>query len=301
MSKTTSTPQKASRMRRSHPLSATFNRYSFRLLGRGFPKLMSWWALRLWSQTHRFEPPAREQRLQLRASECSLIVSGLEIKAWSWGSGPSVLLVHGWNGRGMQLGRFVDPLLTAGYQVITFDAPGHGQSEGKHTHLLQIRDVILALAKQHGDFHAAIAHSFGVAALSAAMKNGLHITNAVAISSPGGLSNLIGRYCASMRIPDATEQYLRQRLRLRLGATLWEQFAHSYPLDTGMERSLIIHDKDDEWVDWQESEQLSQCWPNAELVITEGLGHQRLLRDPKIARQIIQFIGDYPIFDPHDD
>lgn len=292
MSTHTNTSTAASNGRRNHPVAVAINRYGFRLLGAQLPRLMSWWAMRLWSQTHRYDAPAREHRLQIRASECSLTVNNHKIKAWQWGSGPRVLLVHGWNGRGMQLGRLIDPLLSAGYQVITFDAPGHGQSTGTRTHLLQIRDVILALAHQHGPFHAAVGHSFGVAALSAAIAAKMTIPNLIAISSPGGLGTLIDRYCQAMCIPAATEQYLRQRLQQRIGTALWQKFATSYPLEHGVERSLIIHDKDDQWVDWHESEQLSQCWPNAQLLLTEGLGHRRILRDPELLRKITAFIDD---------
>lgn len=300
MSSTSTATKKPSGLRNNHHLAVMINRYGFRLFGTHLPQLMSWWALRLWSQTYRFDPPARERRLQLRASECPLTVNGINIKAWKWGDGPSVLLAHGWNGRGMQLGRLVDPLLSAGYQVITFDAPGHGQSEGVRTHLTQMSQVIQALSKQHGPFHSAVGHSFGVAALSAAISNGMSVQNLIALSSPGGLSNLIGRYCQAMSIPLQTEQYLRQRLEKRIGSELWQRFAKSYPIDSGVERSLIIHDKDDKWVDWHESEQLSQYWPDAELILTEGLGHQRILRDPSLLREIIRFIDLGDLCDPLD-
>jgi len=275
-------------------------RLAFRLFGVHLPGLMSRYAFYLWSRTHRYDAPAREQRLQLRASECSLTVNGLNIAAWRWGDGPSVLLVHGWNGRGMQLGNLVDPLLRAGYQVITFDAPGHGQSDAKHTNLLQIRDVMLALSQQHGSFHAVIGHSFGVAALSAAVASGMKVANLVAISSPGGLNRLIERYCQTMHIPSNTEHYLRLRLEQRIGSPLWQQFAESYPLNEAMNRALIIHDKEDNWVDWHESEQLNRCWPNSELLLTEGLGHGRILRSPSLIRKIVDFVDNSVLFDPLD-
>jgi len=31
-----------------------------------------------------------------------------------WGKGPTVMLVHGWSGRGAQLGELVEPLVAAG-------------------------------------------------------------------------------------------------------------------------------------------------------------------------------------------
>ncbi len=282
-------------------LAIKLNQLGFRLLGKHLPSAMSRRALKLWSRTHRFPASASEKRMQLRASERSLDVNGRQIKVWKWGKGPTVILVHGWNGRGLQLHRFIDPLLNAGYRVICFDAPGHGQTDGKYTHLLEIRDVILALSERYGPFHAAIAHSFGVACLSAAINSGLTISSIVAISSPGGLSSLIGRYCQYMHVPPATEEQLRTRLSQRLGDTLWQQFAISYPLTGQVERSLIIHDKEDQLVSWQESQELSKCWPNAELILTEGLGHKRILLNSNIIKQTVAFIHDAVSFDALDE
>jgi len=269
----------------------------FTLLGKTLPGLMSWWALKLWSRTRRLPASAREKRMQIRASECSLELNGKQIKAWRWGEGPTVLLVHGWNGRGLQLNRFIDPLLNAGYQVLCFDAPGHGQTSGHRTQLTEIRDAIESLSNQHGPFHAAIAHSFGVACLSAAINSGVTINSIIGISSPGGLNQLIHRYCQYMHMPAPTEKALRERLRKRLGDKLWQDFATSYPITQYIERSLIIHDKEDRLVNWQESELLSKHWPNAELILTEGLGHRRILFDPSTVNKIVEFIDTTVICD----
>jgi len=281
---------KDKRNTRQTKLDVQLNRFLFRLLGKALPGLMSWWALKRWSRTQRFAPSAREKRMQLRASECSLRINGKQIKVWRWGKGQKVLLIHGWNGRGLQLHRFIDPLLNAGYQVVSFDAPGHGQTDGQQTHLVEIRQTIEALAEQHGPFNAAIAHSFGVACLSAAINSGVTISNIIGISSPGGLSKLIQRYCAYMHIPAPTEQRLRERLKQRLGEELWQGFAESYPINRGVDRSLIIHDEQDQLVNWQESQQLSQCWPNAKFILTQGLGHRRILLDPATVGNVVEFI-----------
>ena len=255
-----------------------------------------------WSRTRRAAPhSAREQRMVLRSSEYSLDVNGKQIKSWGWGTGPTILLVHGWNGHGLQFYRFIDPLLKEGYQVLSFDAPAHGQSSGQHTHLLEIRDAILALAKEHGPFHAAIAHSFGVAGLSAAVNAGLQLERIIAISAPGGLDSLITRYCEAMRIPAATAQHLRQRLEERLGTSLWQHFAQTYPITADVKRSLIVHDKHDQLVSSEESIRMAAHWPNAELMLTEKLGHRRILQDPATIRRIVEFINDSTIFDDFDD
>src|SRR5262249_24762467 len=59
------------------------------------------------------------------------VVAGEHVLA-VWQSGPAaapaVLLVHGWGGRGVQMGAFVEPLRARGYRVVWFDQPGHGAS-----------------------------------------------------------------------------------------------------------------------------------------------------------------------------
>jgi len=283
------------------PLSVKLNQLAFRLLGPVAPGLMSRWAALLWSRTHRFEPPRREQRMQMRASEYSLKVKNTEIKAWEWGSGPAVLLVHGWNGRGMQLGNFIDPLMKAGYRVITFDAPGHGQTRGHRTNLIEIRDILLALSDREQGFHTAIGHSFGVACLSAAIHAGMPVSNLVAISTPGSLSELVSSYCQAMYMPEAVEAGLHQRLAKRFEASTWDQFAHHYPLSDSVQNVLVVHDRDDEVVDWHEAQKLVADWPNARLHLTEGLGHRRILRNAKLIRYIVEFIDSDPLGDSLDE
>ena len=54
---------------------------------------------------------------------------GAVVRGHVWGDGPVVYLVHGWGGRGSQLASFVEPLLVAGFRVVMFDAPAHGDSD----------------------------------------------------------------------------------------------------------------------------------------------------------------------------
>src|SRR5687768_8641339 len=96
-------------------------------------------------------------------------VSG-ELAVTTWGSnGPLVLLMHGWGGARAQMTGFVDPLLFAGYRVVAFDQPAHGESDGQTTNLLEIAPTMDLIAQQEGPFHAVIAHSFGTLITSYAL------------------------------------------------------------------------------------------------------------------------------------
>jgi pimeloyl-ACP methyl ester carboxylesterase len=94
----------------------------------------------------------------------------LAVTTWSE-QGPTVLLMHGWGGARAQLTSLVDPLLMAGYRVIAYDQPAHGESDGKLTNLLEIAPTMELIADREGSFDAIIAHSFGTLITSYALVN----------------------------------------------------------------------------------------------------------------------------------
>lgn len=83
------------------------------------PELAGWLGLHWFTQPRHWPRPEREQALLARGEPLSLARGE---KAWSFGQGAAVILVHGWEGRGTQLGSFVAPLVAKGFRVLLFDA-----------------------------------------------------------------------------------------------------------------------------------------------------------------------------------
>ncbi|HWW61577.1 MAG TPA: hypothetical protein VN181_09430, partial [Thermoanaerobaculia bacterium] len=94
--------------------SPSFVRIAFGLLSRLAPRIATRLAFRLW-----FTPPrprvSDSTRAFLATGEAlDLRVNGRHVAAWSWGSGPVILLVHGWGGFAAQMQSFVAPLVREG-------------------------------------------------------------------------------------------------------------------------------------------------------------------------------------------
>jgi pimeloyl-ACP methyl ester carboxylesterase len=53
---------------------------------------------------------------------------------------------------------------------------------------------------------------------------------------------------------------------------------------------LIIHDQQDHRTPIEESRVLSDTWPDARLVETQGLGHRRILRDASVIEKAVAFV-----------
>ncbi len=93
------------------------------------------------------------------------------IAVWDWGEGPTVLLVHGWNGCAAQMSRFIEPLVRAGYYVVAPDLPAHGASSGRRTNLFEFAEAIALLGRRVGPVHGVIAHSLGAAAAAISLAS----------------------------------------------------------------------------------------------------------------------------------
>ena len=89
-----------------------------RLLALVSPRLAAHRLYRLWFVTHRFAEPVREARWRHQGTAFTVAGQNGPLGLYRWGQGPCVLLLHGWNGRGKQMGGFAVPLVKAGYCAV---------------------------------------------------------------------------------------------------------------------------------------------------------------------------------------
>lgn len=208
-----------------------------------------------------------------------------------------MLLLHGWSGRGPQLGAFVAPLLEAGYQVVAFDAPGHGRSPGNSSSIFRMNDALQAVCAELGPIRGVVAHSFGVMLLAYALHHsGFQTQRAVCISSPTTPLYLVDLFCRYLGIDDKLKQAFMRRVEQRHMQDIWQRIAadenarcfNSQGLNIP---ALIIHDEDDTDVPLQYGKQLADAWNDSTLLVTHGLGHRRILRDKTVLQQVRDFIS----------
>lgn len=125
----------------------------------------------------------------------TLQFDGERLDATVWpGEGPTVLLVHGWQGRRSQLVKIAIDLADKGYRVVTFDGPAHGSSAKKRTTLVEFSEAVESAAKRFGPLHAIVGHSFGAAAVGIAMRKGVQAERAVLISCPFSLRHVVSGF-----------------------------------------------------------------------------------------------------------
>ena len=275
----------------SVPLTLRGVRLLFSVFGRLFPRLMGRWAYSLWFRTRRFPESAAGRRVAGRAQHDTLMVDDLPVAVYTWGSGPVVLFLHGWSGRGSQVAAFTDPLIAAGYRVMAIDAPGHGDTPGDCTNILECTAVLLAFNRRYGPVHAAITHSFGGMVLAYAMKKGLSVERVVCISAPAHVEYLLDSFAKTLAIPDAVIADMRRRMDARFPDKFWEDISTVENVREFQVPALIIHDENDHSVPWQQGKIIANAWPGARFMKTTGLGHGRILRNQAVVDAAVDFIN----------
>jgi len=232
----------------------------------------------------RSSPPSEKEKRWLdRGEPFHLRVHDKRIQGWRWGTGPGVLLVHGWNGRGTQLHRFIAPLVDAGYAAVAFDGPAHGASEGRSTSYFEFTDTVRALIEPDRglDIRGIIAHSFGAAAVVNGLAHQDPDLKTVLLAPALRLKDMLTDALDRHGIPPTIYEKLIAAYETRFGYSLQRDDPHLHLKDL---RSpvLVIHDHDDPIIAHRDSRTATHGFGHVTLHTTHGLGHKRILIDPAV-------------------
>ena len=274
------------------PLAVRAARVGLRALAPVAPSVASHYAERLFLTARRHRRPAWEEQALAGAERFAIPHAGGHLPAWRWGEGAStVLLVHGWEGRGSQLAAFVAPLRARGLSVVTFDAPGHGDAERGFSSVVEHGRAVASVGAFLGPLHAAIGHSVGGAAILFATRLGFGARRLALIAPPTSPRKFAAGFSKYLRLSPSVQRGMLRRLERRYGVRIED-------LDVRQDAArvtsplLVVHDVGDRVVAFDEGAALATAAPAGQLVSTHGLGHHRVLRAPEVLDAVVPFVSD---------
>lgn len=222
-------------------------------------------------------------------------LDGKKIRGFRCNSGGTkkVLILHGFSSSCHKFDRFAAGLIQKNYEVLAFDAPAHGASEGKTVNAVEYSDMIRKASSLYGPFHGFIAHSFGGIAISLALEQLPHSeeTKVVLIapatetvSAINGAFNMLG-----IRGP-LVKQCLHNHI-FRISGQKAEWFSVRRAMKNITATVLWIHDEEDTVTPLADVVKVQEDkFPHIQFVITKGLGHQKIYRDNNIRKAILNFL-----------
>lgn len=246
-----------------------------------------------------FCSPRRKPLKGITATEnkgiaCSLQVNGYTIYGYCWNSPSSkrILIAHGFESCARNFEGFISPLVAKGYEVVAFDAPAHGNSEGKSIILPLYIQTLKTVYENYGPFDAYIGHSFGGLAISHLLKTTPHdsSTRVVFVAPATEIKTVMERFFNIMHLKSEVRKAFEEWSTQQTGIT---------PEDASVRKAmpfirakiLWLHDKDDDITPFSDVEKVqSDNFSNIRFVVTQGLGHRKIYRDQQTVKQIIDFL-----------
>lgn len=257
------------------------------------PSLTTKFAAKLFTTPIRHKLPKRELHMERESVQKSIPVTEInkEIVVYEYGkSDKKVLLVHGWSGRGTQLMKIADELLKMGYMTISFDAPAHGKSKGNYSIMTEFIASILELEKQYGKFEYAIGHSLGGMSVLNAIKQNLQVKKAITIGAGDIIQDIIDDFIKKLELQPEYGIKLRDHFEKRFAGKMDDYSAYKAAKEIKIP-VLILHDQEDDDVSVKAAHHIHEHLNGSELMITNGLGHRKILGDEMVIKRIMDFIS----------
>jgi len=216
-------------------------------------------------------------------------VAGHRIQTYQWpGTGPRVLLVHGWESNTFRWRNLIGFLREAGFHIIAFDAPAHGHSSGSFLHVPLYAECVEHMVQTYQPKHI-IGHSVGgMTALYHAHRHPNEaVEKIVTIGSPSEFYEIMEEYQRILkfntRVMKALDQFIYGEFGFHVHEFSTARFAAGNP-----KKGLLLHDRLDAIAPFHASEKVHDAWQDSVLIPPEGLGHS--MHQESVIRQIVAFL-----------
>lgn len=251
---------------------------------------------KIWFTVFKSKPKQWVDEFWQQADETITIhLADKNLPVYSWGTGPLIVLMHGWSGSGTQFRYFIPALVAAGYQIITFDAPAHGQNDGRQSHLVEFTNTLLAIQQQVGEVNTVIAHSLGAMAATLAIQKGLKVEHLVMMAPHLDVQKIFESYSELLNLRPT----LANRFHDLIGHKMYEILDQQDPwtilnppalLNDKTPTGMLVYDQGDEEVDATLLEEIEMTWKGCVSLKTEGLGHNRILKDEAVIQSVLAYL-----------
>jgi pimeloyl-ACP methyl ester carboxylesterase len=218
---------------------------------------------------------------------------GYRIAGYRWNKGGKrrVLICHGFESSATNFAAYVEPLVIKGYEVLMFDAPAHGRSSGRTINVIIYRDLIKYVHEKFGPVNCFMGHSFGglASCLALAELEHTHDTKLALVAPASRTETAIDQFFSLLQLSKAVRVEFENLVRQISGYPVsWFEVRRA--MQSIHAKVLWFHDAGDQVTPLSDARLVEEVQhPPLRFVITEGLGHSRIYRDPAVISAIADF------------
>lgn len=254
------------------------------------PNKAAWRVLMLFATPRIRKSREREIEALAKATAKDISVNGKRIRTYNWGNAaPEVLLVHGWEGRAGNMAGFALEFEKRGISSLAFDAPAHGDSEGKRSTLFAYADVMAEIFAQHPSIRILVSHSFGSAASVYTLARKEHsVKQLVLLSTPDNLIDAFNEFYALLKLKPKQQERIYKFFEANFGYKASELQVSRDASRTNVEQAVLLHDRNDSQIPFANALKVSDAWPMLKLIPLQDVGHYRMLWNDEVMRIVFE-------------
>lgn len=247
-------------------------------------------AFQLFSRPEKGKAKKLNTKFLKTAIQKEVSYQGITIMTYHWiGKRATILLVHGWESNTSRWKHLIELLKAQDYNIITLDAPAHGNSGGTLFNAVLYSECIHTVAKKFNP-SIIIGHSVGgISTVLAQHKYHLNsVDKLVLLGAPSNFTGIFDRYKSLMHYNKNVSRGIDAFVLKRFGHLLG--YYHIANFSQNMHsKALVIHDKEDGIIPYKDALEYQENYKNATLIATSGFGHG--LKSDDINAYILDFIN----------
>lgn len=229
------------------------------------------------------------EKFSLQARDNYFAHKELTFNGFKWGSGRhKILITHGWGSKAADFAEMIMALQEIDdLEIIAFDAPGNGSSEGELSNLLLYIEAVKAIIARYGKPDVILGHSLGATANMIALKELMMSPQLLISLTP--LIRLKENFEASMSAAEVSKQAQDDFLK---------SFEEVFQTPASRYNMTDLYDFDGKVSHWLAYDQLDLVSPSGfiEEFLTanqsvedscyEGIGHERIIKSTEVINDV---------------
>ena len=278
-------------------LAVAYHRWRIELIGIFSPKSAALAAYRIFTVPPPPSRPIPDPQLP-EAEPISFPFKDFLIRGFCWQpkvpNGKKIILAHGFRSYALKFEHLAKALLEKGFTIYAFDAPVHGRSGGQKIEAVTYRDMILEADRLFGPFYAGIGHSLGGLSMALASERFPDVPprKVVFIAPATETSRSIADLFRIIPVRNAIREAFNDLVHEFAGVPV-SHFSVNRVVQSSRHSILWIHDEDDKICPLEDLRPSLDLSPKrVEFLITKGLGHNQVYRDPTVINQLVTFINN---------
>jgi pimeloyl-ACP methyl ester carboxylesterase len=233
------------------------------------------------------------EKFSLKVSDDYFANKELLFNGFKWGDGPrKVLITHGWGSKAADFTEIITALKEIDdLEIIAFDAPGNGSSEGELSNLLLFTEATKAIILKYGKPDIVIGHSLGAMANVMALNELMIIPSLLISIAP--LIRLKENFEASMtfaEVPlEAQESFLKSfENKFNKPASYYNLNDMYNTMEDVQLNHWLAYDQNDRIATYNYLEEFLNNNPSIKSQNYDDVGHERIIKSEPVINDLVE-------------